>query len=62
MLEDMIIEGDPYFLQKYRSVHNHELDTNMSVNHGLVKDKDVNRKGASVLLPQSLVAVQEHCA
>ena len=62
MLEDMIIEGDPYFLIKYRSVHNHELDTNLIVNEGLVSEKDVYRKGNHSILPQSIIAIQEHCA
>lgn len=56
MLEDMIIEGDPFFLQKYRSIHNHELDTNLLAQEPLVKDKDVFRKGAFTTLPKSVLA------
>ncbi len=31
-MEDIIIEGDPYYLQKFRSIHNHDLDTNLIEN------------------------------
>lgn len=58
----MIIDGDPYYLQKYRSVHNHEVDTNLIINEALILEKDMHRKGAQVILPQSLMAIQEHCA
>lgn len=51
MLEDMIIDGDPYYLQKYRSVHNHEVDTNLIINEALILEKDMHRKGAQVILP-----------
>ncbi len=51
MLEDMIIDGDPYFLQKFRSVHNHELDTNLVENSMLVNERDIHRKGAQSALP-----------
>jgi hypothetical protein len=46
MLEDMIIEGDPYYLLKYRSIHNHELDSNLVENHMLINESDIHRKGA----------------
>lgn len=46
ILEDIVIDNDPFFLVKYRSFHNHEIDTNLIANEGLVKDKDINRKGA----------------
>lgn len=46
MLEDMIIDDDPYFLVKYRSIHNHELDTNLVENHYLINESDIHRKGA----------------
>ena len=46
MLEDMIIEGDPYYLQRYRSIHNHELDTNLIENNNLINERDIHRPGA----------------
>ncbi len=36
MLEDMVIEDDPYFLQKFRSIHNHDLDSNLIENFDLI--------------------------
>ena len=44
MLEDIDIDGDPYYLKYYRSFHNHELDTNVIQNLGDVDDKDLHRR------------------
>jgi hypothetical protein len=46
MMEDMVIEGDPYYLQKFRSIHNHDLDTNLIENQNLIAERDVHRPGA----------------
>ncbi|CDW85737.1 UNKNOWN [Stylonychia lemnae] len=59
LLEDIDIPGDPFFLQKYRSFHNHELDTNMIEHQDLILDKDIHRKGAVNILPQTKKAIQE---
>ena len=32
LIDDIDIEGDPYYLKYYRSFHNHELDTNLVEN------------------------------
>lgn len=32
LIEDIVIEDDPFFLAKYRGFHNHILDTNMIEN------------------------------
>jgi len=29
LIEDIDIEGDPFYLKYYRSFHNHDLDTNI---------------------------------
>lgn len=58
-LDDIIMEGDPYFLSKYRSFHNHELDTNMIENQCFIRDEDLQCKGSINLLPQGEVAMQE---
>src|SRR3569833_1523622 len=52
LISDIDIPGDPYFLSKYRSFHNHELDSNMIEYNSLVLEKDLHRKGAVTLLPQ----------
>lgn len=44
LLDDINIEGDPYYLKYYRSFHNHELDTNIIENLGVVQDKDLHRR------------------
>ena len=59
LLEDIDLPGDPFYLQKYRSFHNHDLDTNMIEHHNLVLDKDLHRKGAVNILPQTKKAIQE---
>jgi hypothetical protein len=51
LLEDIDIPGDPFYLQKYRSFHNHSLDTNMMEHNELIMEKDVHRKGAINILP-----------
>ena len=51
MLEDIDIEGDYFHLCKYRSFHNHALDTNMITYHNLVTHADLHRKGAVTILP-----------
>lgn len=57
LIDDIVMDGDPYFLSKYRSFHNHELDTNMIENQSLVTEEDLYRKGAINILPQGPVAV-----
>jgi hypothetical protein len=44
LLEDIDIDGDPYYLKYYRGFHNHDLDTNVIENIGDVKDKDLHRR------------------
>ena len=44
LLDDINIEGDPYYLKYYRSFHNHDLDTNIIENLGVVQDKDLHRR------------------
>jgi len=51
LIEDIDIEGDPFYLKYYRSFHNHELDTNIIEHQGLVLEEDLHRKGAIALLP-----------
>lgn len=41
------IPGDPYFLAKYRSFHNHDLDTNYVEHAHLVMDEDLHKKGSA---------------
>lgn len=45
------IPGDPYFLAKYRSFHNHDLDCNYVEHAHLVMDEDLHKKGSANLLP-----------
>lgn len=61
LLEDIDLPGDPFYLQKYRSFHNHQLDTNMMEHNELIMEKDVHRKGAVNILPQGPIAIQELC-
>jgi hypothetical protein len=51
LIEDIDIEGDPFYLKYYRSFHNHELDTNIIEHQSLVLEEDLHRKGAIALLP-----------
>lgn len=51
MLEDIDLEGDPFYLLRYRGYHNHELDTNLIENEGLVSEHDTFRRGAANMLP-----------
>eukprot|EP00347_Sterkiella_histriomuscorum_P002817 403366692 len=62
LLEDIDILDDPFFLHRYRSFHNHELDTNMIENWGTILEKDIHRKGAVNILDQTHKAIQELCA
>lgn len=45
------IPGDPYFLAKYRSFHNHDLDCNYVEHATLVMDEELHKKGSANLLP-----------
>lgn len=45
------VPGDPFFLAKYRSFHNHDLDTNYVEHAHLVMDEDLHKKGSANLLP-----------
>ena len=45
------VPGDPFFLAKYRSFHNHDLDTNYVEHSHLVMDEDLHKKGSANLLP-----------
>lgn len=49
--------GDPFYLSKYRSYHNHELDTNTIEYNSLFMTEDLHRKGAVNILPQGPVAI-----
>ena len=51
LLDDIDIDGDPFYLQKYRSFHNHALDTNLMEHNALIMEKDIHRKGAINILP-----------
>lgn len=62
LLEDIDIDDDPFYLQKYRSFHNHALDTNLMEHNELIMEKDIHRKGAINILPQGPIAIQELCA
>lgn len=52
------IPHDPFFLAKYRSFHNHDLDTNYVEHACLVMDEDLHKKGSANLLPQGPCAIQ----
>lgn len=51
LIEDIDINGDPYYLKYYRSFHNHELDPNTILNESQLLDEDMIRTGALTLLP-----------
>ena len=36
LIDDIDIDGDPYYLKYYRSFHNHELDTNLIENQEVI--------------------------
>jgi hypothetical protein len=58
IMNDVNIPDDPYYMVRYRSFHNHELDLNLLAHIGLVNEKDIWRKGAWRTLPQGIVAIQ----
>ena len=62
LIDDIDIPGDPYYLKYYRSFHNHELDTNLIENQGIIVEGDIHRKGAVNWLPQGAIAVQYYTA
>ena len=62
LIDDIDIEGDPYYLKYYRSFHNHELDTNLVENQGRIVEEDIHRKGAITWLPQGTIALQYYTA
>lgn len=45
------IPGDPFFLIKYRSFHNHDLDTNYVEHAHMVMDEELHKKGSANYLP-----------
>ena len=45
------IPNDPFFLTKYRSFHNHDLDSNYVEHAHLVMDEELHKKGSANLLP-----------
>lgn len=47
------VPNDPFFLVKYRSFHNHDLDCNYVEHAHLVMEEDLHKKGSINLLPQS---------
>lgn len=51
------IPNDPFFLTKYRSFHNHDLDSNYVEHAHLVMDEDLHKKGSANLLPQGPCAI-----
>eukprot|EP00347_Sterkiella_histriomuscorum_P005147 403357715 len=59
LIHEIDVPGDPYFLWKFRSFHNHELDTNLIQVSSLIPEKDLHRKGAFVAFPQAYLAIQE---
>jgi hypothetical protein len=52
------IPGDPFFLMRYRSFHNHDLDTNYVEHAHMVMDEELHKKGSANLLPQAPCALQ----
>ena len=47
-MEMIDIPGDPYFLAKYRSFHNHDLDANYVENaHLVMEQEDLPKKGSA---------------
>lgn len=50
-MEDVDIEGDPFYLKYYRSFHNHELDPNTILNESQLVDEDMIRTGSLSMLP-----------
>jgi hypothetical protein len=57
LLDDIDIPGDIFYLAKYRSFHNHEVDANVIEYSNLVMDNDLHRKGAVTILPQGPKAI-----
>ena len=57
IMQDVDIPDDPYYLRKYRSFHNHEIDLNLMAHINLVSEKDLWRKGAWKTMPQGMVAI-----
>lgn len=51
IMEDVNIPEDPYYLVRYRSFHNHEVDLNLMAHINLVSEKDIWRKGAWRTMP-----------
>lgn len=51
LIEDIDINGDPYYLKYYRSFHNHELDPNTILNESQLVDEDMSRTGSLTMLP-----------
>ena len=61
LLDDIDVEGDPYYLKYYRNFHNHELDTNVIENLGQVADKDLHRKDLIVNnIPMGKAVIQHY--
>jgi len=42
---------------KYRSFHNHDLDTNYCEHAHMVMDEELHKKGSANLLPQAPCAI-----
>ena len=57
MLEEIDIPNDPYFLWKYRSFHNHEMDCNLIAGADQIKPRDLHRKGAFNAIPETYLAI-----
>ena len=51
LIQEIDVPGDPYFLWKFRSFHNHELDSNLILVASSIPEKDLHRKGAFVAFP-----------
>ena len=49
------IPNDPFFLMRFRSFHNHDLDTNYVEHAHMVMDEELHKKGSANLLPQASV-------
>lgn len=62
LIEDIDLEGNPFYLKYYRSFHNHDLDTHLMENEDMVSEDTLHRKGAPSYLPQGTLAIQYYMA
>lgn len=56
---DYDVVGDPFFLSKYRSFHNHDLDTNYIEHaHMMTYEDDIHRRGSTNYMPYTPSVIQ----